>query len=295
MAFKIKKALPANETDATTEDGAVEGEILEGSVLGRPEDNLPGVESVDRVVLASENAFDWIHRNRKVVVGVIGATLLGMIGVAAISSSARENRSEEAQDLYRAYMTSIAPVGANLELGDGLAQGDPSFKTITEQLLATRDAAGAVAASSKGGPANFARLLQGAASVKLGGESATEDLLAFERYASTPLQKTVGELAVAVSLAADGDLAGALERLDALAGKSPELGLTILEQRASLIEAYGAPDAALDAWRTVAAAAEGSSAEVRVNERVALLELQQGKFAVAARLEGNAADDQDAE
>lgn len=295
MAFKIKKALPAKEAAETTEDGTAEGEVLEGSVLGRPEDNLPGVESVDRVVLASENAFDWIHRNRKVVIGAVVLLVVGMLVVAASMTNAREKRGNEAQELYRAYMTSIAPVGENLEIGEDLAEGDPSFKSMEAQLLATRDITAQVIGDAKGGPAQFARLLNGAASVRLGGESATENLQAFEKYASTPLQTTVAEIALSSSIAADGDLAAALERLDALAASMPELGVTILEQRAGLVEAFGTEDAALTAWRVASEAAAGSSSEHRIGERVALLELQQGKFAVPAELEVPPAAEQENE
>lgn len=290
MAFKIKKAPPAKETDTNNEESTV----LEGSVLGRPEDNLPGVQSVDRVVLASENAFDWMHRHRVVLIGGLAAILIGMIAVAATRTSANEARAQEAQDLYQAYAYMLAPVGEDMEPNDMWAQGDPVFNDSREQLLSVRDAADSVAAESKGGPQAFAQLLSGSVSVQLGDKSATETLEAFQSFATGTLQTLVAEVALAAARAADGDLPRAIQQLDTLASQNPDLALQLLEQRAGLFEAYGSADEALQAWKTTAAAAEGTMAEARIAERVALLELRQGLVAQNSN-DTNTADDQDTE
>lgn len=288
MAFKIKKSLPSKETD--TRDG--EDSILEGSVLGRPEDNLPGVESVDRVVLASENAFDWMHKNRKPLLGGLAVVVVGMLAVAGLRSSANEARADEAQTLYRAYASSIAPIGEDLEPSDVYVEGDPTFTSVRDQLLAVQSQTAPLIEDAKGGPAAFAQLLHGSVTVQLGDAGGADSLQNFDDFATTPLQRGVASSAMASVTAAQGDLAGAVQRLDALAATNPTLAPGVLEQRASLIETYGEGQDAIEAWRVAFLAAEGTESEARVADRIAMLELRHGAAAPAA---GNAPTNTDAQ
>lgn len=283
MAFKIKKSLPSKETD--TPDG--EDSVLEGSVLGRPEDNLPGVESVDRVVLASENAFDWMHKHRKPLIAALAVVILGMLAVAGGRASSKEARANEAQTLYRAYAASIAPIGEDIQPGEMFVEGDPSFTSVNEQLRAVQSQTAPLLEDAKGGPAAFAHLLHGSVSLQLGDDAAAASLEAFDKFASTPIQRGVANSAMASAAAAQGDLASALQRLDALAASSPELAAGALEQRASLIETYGEGQDAIEAWRVAFLAAEGTASEARVADRIALLELRHGAAAPAADVPTN--------
>lgn len=271
MAFKIKKTSPkAKDQDNDTSDS-----LLGESPLGRPEDQLPGVQSVDRVVLASENIFDWGTRNRKILIAALVLLLSVVLLVAWSINNKRVNQAEQSSKLYSAYISYIAPVGDEIDDEEILVDGDPSYSTGTARLEAVYEAT-ETAQSADSGVAAVTRLLHASAGLGLGKPGQGEAIQSFANFASTPLQTSIADVALAVQQAGAGDLPGALARLDALAESTPALETTILEQRASLIEIYGTRDDALAAWREAAKAAEGTYAEETLAQRVAVLELQQG-------------------
>lgn len=271
MAFKIKKTSPkAKNKDNDTEDS-----ILGESPLGRPEDKLPGVESVDRVMLASENVFDWGNRNRKVLIAGLVVLISAVLLVAWTINNKREAQIKDSTTLYDAYISYIAPVGEEIDDDEILGEGDPSYSTGKSRLEAVHDAT-KTASSGKSGVAQLTQLLHASTGLGLGKSGQGDAIESYANYASTPLQKSVGDVALAVQQASSGDLPGALARLDELAESIPALEAPILEQRASLIELYGTRADALTAWREAATAAEGTYAEDALAKRVAVLELQQG-------------------
>lgn len=288
MAFKIKKTSPHAKNQENQETDASSASILGQSPLGLPSDNLAGVESVDRVVLASENIFDWGHRNRTVLLVALALLLAGILIIAWSINNRRETRIQQSATLYDAYIAYIAPVGEEIDNDEIMAKGDPSFDSPKARLEAVYEAT-QIDANAKTGVAQLTKLLHAATGLELGKEDVGDAISAFSDYASTPLQTTVADVTSAVHQASTGDLSGALARLDALIEKTPELEAPILEQRASLIELYGSSDEALDAWREAARAAEGTQAEDDLARRVAVLEFQQGLTHA-----GNA-DDQDNE
>lgn len=273
MAFKIKKTSPR----AKNQDNDTEDSILGEGPLGRPEDNLPGVQSVDRVVLASENIFDWGSRNRKLLLAALVVLLSAVLLVAWTINNKREAQVRESAKLYDAYISYIAPVGEEIDNDEILGDGDPSYSTGTARLNAVYEATKS-GSSAKSGVAELTRLLHASTGLGLGKSGQSDSIESFANYASTPLQKSIGDVALAVHQASAGDLPGALARLDALSEAVPALEGPILEQRASLIELYGTRTDALTAWREAAAAAEGTNAEDAIAKRVAVLELQQGQI-----------------
>lgn len=278
MAIKIKKPAPPAPEAQNTE----EGDVLDGEIINaRPVDDVPGVESVDRVVMASENAFDWIQRNVKIVAGAVVVGVVGVAAAAALMASAKEKRANDSQLLYQAYMQTIAPVGDTSDEPEIWAAGDPKFASVHDQLLAARDLASKASDGQSRGPAAFASLLAGTARLGLGGDiaPATADIRLFVKHAASPLQDVVGSLALASALAAEGDLTNALALLDDLTNKHAGTATIIGEHRASLVDAYGTPEAALAAWADVAKLAEGTAAESRYLGRVAQLNILAGNAA----------------
>lgn len=271
MAFKIKKTSPKAKTQENESSDSILGE----SPLGRPEDNLAGVESVDRVMLASENVFDWGHRNRKYLIAGLAVLIIGVLSVAWFINNKRVQGIEQSAKLYNAYISYIAPVGDEIDNDEIIADGDPSYSTSTARLEAVYETT-KTSSSGTSGVAELTRLLHASTAMGLGKPVEQDTLTSYANYASTPLQTSIGDVALAIHEASNGDLDGAIARLDALAASIPELELPMLEQRAALIELYGTSDAALKAWREAAAAAEGTNAEADMNKRVAVLELQQG-------------------
>lgn len=286
MAFKIKKTSPHAKPQEDQETDASSASLLGQSPLGLPSDNLAGVESVDRVVLASENIFDWGHRNRTVLLAALALLLAGILIVAWSINNRRETRIQQSAKLYEAYIAYIAPVGDEVDNDEIMAKGDPSFGSPKARLEAVYSAT-QIDPGAKSGVAQLTKLLHAATGLELGKGEVGHAIEAFSDYATTPLQTTVADVTSAVHQASAGDLSGALARLDALVDKVPELEAPILEQRASLIELYGEPNDALEAWRQAAHAAEGTRAEDDLTRRVAVLEFQQGLIHA-----GNA-DDQD--
>lgn len=278
MAIKIKKPAPLAPNVENPEDG----DVLEGEIINaRPVDTVAGVDSVDRVVVASENAFDWLQRNAKFVVAGVAVVVIGVGAAATLSAAVTKQRGDDSQDLYRAYMQTIAPVGDVSEQPELWATGDPLFENVNARLLAARDVAEKTTSSTTKGASAFANLLAASARLGLGGDTtpATAEVRQFVKHAETPLQRTVGAFALATALAAEGDMAGALAQLDDIATKQPSMGIVVAAQRASLIDAYGTPDAALTAWADAAALAEGSPAESRYLARVAQLNILAGNAA----------------
>lgn len=275
MAFKIKKTSPHAKNQDTNDANEAADSILGDSPLGNPSDNLAGVESVDRVVLASENVFDWGHRNRKLLFAILAVVIAAVLIVAWSINNSRENRVAQSNKLYDAYIAYIAPVGDERENDEIMADGDPSFDTGSARLNAVYETT-KIESGAKSGVAQLTKLLHAATGLELGKDDVGPAMQAYASYASTPLQTSIADVASAVHLASEGDLSGALDRLDALLEKVPELEAPILEQRASLIELYGDRKDALVAWRDAARAAEGTNAEDDLAQRVAVLEFQEG-------------------
>lgn len=274
MAFKIKKTSPHAKNQENQETETSSDSILGESPLGRPSDNLAGVESVDRVVLASENIFDWGHRNRKLLFAGLALLIVAILVVAWSINNRRETRIQQSAQLYQAYIAYIAPVGEEVDNREIMAKGDLSYDTPKARLEAVYEAT-KIDANAKSGVAQLTKLLHAATGLELGKADVGDAIASYANYASTPLQKSVADVTSAVHQASTGDLGGALARLDALVEKFPELEAPILEQRASLIELYGTPQDALVAWREAAKAAEGTHAEDDLARRVAVLEFQQ--------------------
>lgn len=274
MAFKIKKTSPHAKNQENQDTEASSDSILGESPLGRPSDNLAGVESVDRVVLASENIFDWGHRHRKLLMAALVVLLAAILVIAWSINNRRETRIQQSAQLYQAYISYIAPVGDEVDNDEIMAKGDPSYDTPKARLQAVYEST-QTDATAKSGVAKLTQLLHAATGLELGKKDVGDAIASYANYASTPLQKSVADITSAVHQASTGDLSGALARLDQLLDKVPELEAPILKQRASLIELYGTPEDALQAWREAAQAAEGTNAEDDLARRVAVLEFQQ--------------------
>lgn len=274
MAFKIKKSVPVKaspETESAEGDAPVEGEILSPAAQMA---NLPGVESVDRVFVASENAFDFLQRNKVAILGAVGAVVLGLIAFGGVKSLAAQRAYDDSLVVYRAAAQTYAPIGSEADAGDFWAQGDSIFADQAARNSARVSESLNAIENTKGGAKRLARLLQAGALVDAGkGADAQAHYDAFRAGAVNNLERLVADFSSASVSAAAGDLQGALAKLDALATAEPKLKDAVMEQRASLIDTYGSREEAKAAWSAIAEAQKDTPFGQRAASRVAQLEI----------------------
>lgn len=273
MAFKIKKPLPPKAEPETTEEG--ENAPLEGDILPpSPVANLPGVESVDRMVVASENAFDFLQKNRVAVLGAVGALLVGILGFGAIKAISAERAYDDSQRVYHAAAQNFAPIGAPADAGEFWAEGDAIYATLSARNEGRLQAANDAAANTKGGAQRLSHLLQATAAAETGkSDQAQSNYASFREGAQNNIERTVADFGAAVAQASAGNLAGALSALDAIATERPGQRAAADEQRASLVDAYGTREQALETWKAVAAAHSDADLGRRAASRVEQLEI----------------------
>lgn len=274
MAFKIKKALPSKGSSETTNEsgeGPVEGEVL---TPGAAMASLPGVEPVDRMFVASENAFDALQRHKNLVIGAVGALVLGIVAFGAFKSLAAQRAYDDSRTVFQVAAQTYAPVGDAAGAGEFWAQGDPIFADQAARNSGRTLAASQAIEGTKAGAQRVARLLHASALVESGkGESASAELKTFRAGAVNNLERLVADFALATATAASGDLNGALSQLDAIASGDAELALVVDEQRASLVDTFGTPEDALTMWRAIAESQKGSALGEQAASRVLQLEI----------------------
>lgn len=279
MAIKIKKT-SAKEPELITDEAPEQDhgslyQLRGESPLGRPSDNLPGIESVDRVVMASENFFDWAARHRNLLIAAVVGIVLVVLGIVWLAAQKITNRDVESQELYAAYNAAIAPVGKDFDDEELLAKGDPHFDTGEARLAAVYERSGLVK-KSKSGVSQLGQLLHASAGMELGKPVDTAVFDNYRKQARTPLQIALANVALSTQKAQAGDLNAALDELNKLDDEDGSLKAFVLEQRAILIETYGEPKDALKAWEDAAEAAADTPAESSIRKRINIVKLQLG-------------------
>lgn len=250
--MKIKKVVPrSEEPTAESEDGSSpeEGgdELLLPSVIAPPP---------DQVVAAGTETLTWLHRNRALVIGGLAALTLLIIFVSVRYQTNNERRADQAQPVLQALGTATMPPES---VREGL--------TAREQGI--RDAVAPLAGDSRLGAA--ATLLAARADLALG--NAADARRGYDTLASNSTLSglsIVARVGAADAAAASGDLDAALALVD---GLGTELGEAwALRRRAELLDAFGTPERALEAWRAALAAATPQDAP-SFEGRIARLEI----------------------
>ena len=268
MAIKIKKRVDEPETPET--DGADEQD--ENPVMAA----VPEIGS-ETIFQAPRDTFGWITDNRGIVIGGLAAIVLAIIGGSFWMASREAGRVESTHELLRALDITGAPTAA-----DDVTAGELQFATLEERLQAQSAEARRIAAAQRvRGVSRQATLLAAAADLGLGRTDEARD--AYRDYragAVNVLERSVAELGVASALAQGGQLGEALELLGALESEVPAAAAAVQLHRALLIDSFGAPDAALAAWRSVVARQQEGLAtgafSPRATDRVRQLELLLG-------------------
>ncbi len=199
-------------------------------------EEVPEVAQADEILVASAETFSWLQDNRNLVMGAVGALLIGIVVVSTVRDAGERRQADQARAVFAALDVATA------EVGDGA-----TYAGLAEREAALAAAAGE--ASGIGGAlANDAALLGGRAAL-MQGDAAS----ALQQYqaAAGPFDGTpegaVVEFGVATAHAANGDLAQGLAVLDGLAERDG-YALSARVWRARLIDTYGEPRAAWEAY-----------------------------------------------
>lgn len=262
MAIKIKKTVPKAEAETDESKVGVDGEIVEDGPTdpaGLPP--IPTALSDDKVLVASRDVFDWMAENRMVLLGGVAALVLGMLVFSTVKSSSDAKAAQRARDLYAAV--------------DGVVV-EESTTTMQAASEALRTQASALATGS-GELAATAAMLGARASATLGdGEGALAGYQAFAAAHEGP-EAVVARFGVATAHAQAGRLSDGLAVLEQVA-ENEAYRPAALTQKAVLLDTFGTPEQALEAWRAAAATAEPGAfgADTTAANRARALEIQLG-------------------
>jgi len=205
----------------------------------------------DQIYTASKGIFNYIEDNR-VHLGIgLGALLLAIIIMSAMSGRSKARTQEGGSAVFANVQTAIAAVG-----DDPLAPDDePRFESVSARSEAVR--AGVAPIIADGDPPPVAMLLDGSAAASLGEtDSALESLSSLGAGEGTPALVAVASLGVA-SLEVDaGNLSTARSSLEGLSDAVPDLASYVQYELARMTEATGDLEGARAMY---AAFAEGGS------------------------------------
>lgn len=237
MAIKIKKKKP--------ETAEVEADLI---------------DQPDQVLAATQDTFGWLTANRNVVIGGVVALVVGLAGFSMLSEKSAASDASGAVPT----LTAIGTAGASV--GEGGVFADSNAR-----------ATALAAAADEAPDSALVAVLDGAAQLQLGNAEASAASFdaALEAFEGRP-EGSILAFAAASAAAEAGNLDRALTLLDNVGGENPELAPVASLQAAQLIDAYGEPQAALEAYRLTLSAHEGVPGSADVANRVTQLEIELG-------------------
>lgn len=253
MAIKIKKRSQRDEENGEN----------------APEEEIAAVETADRVIEASRDSWSWLSENRNLAIAAVVVLVAGILAFTLVRQAAERRLEATSSAVYEAYKVVTVPIGAE----DAPAE-DPQFATLNEQLQELRNRAVQVAAQNEGDAVALAQLLASSSRLALGDDdsAALAGFRAYREQAQTGLDRIVADVGIATALASNGDLEQALSVLDELVARYDYAATTIAPLRASLVDTFGEPAAAVAAYEEAIAALDGAPGAGRLEGR--LLELQ---------------------
>lgn len=239
MAIKIKKKKP---------------EVAEiEEVLDEP----------DQILATAQESFSWLQENRVMVLGGIGALVVGIIIASLVWEANKSGKVEDAGPVLQAIQTATAPIGTE----------DGQFANTTAR-------AEAVLAAVGDSDSTVANVLSGSSNLALGNADAAVAALS-DAEANYPAPENIAiAFGLASAEAEAGNLDAAIGRLEALeAGDvQPVIDLHI----ARLTDTFGTPEQALEAYRGFVAEHPGAPGFGDASNRVVSLEISLGVEPVAA-------------
>lgn len=261
MAVKIKKKRPDAPVEETDELLAEE----------------------DTVLHASRETFDFLQDNRTAVLSGIAILVVGIIAGSLMVDQRAAASAEAASGLFAALAETNESVGEEGTYADVPARA-AAVETSAQQVVAEHpeDALGTTARLLVAHGA----LLQGEAG------TAQQQFAAFRTARSGSPEANVAAFGEAAAMAAAGDLDGAIGLLDSLDGGNEAMAFGAGLQKARLIDTFGTPNAALDAYRAVIADHPDRSAQAFVEHRATQLEIELNVEPVAAEVEGEETGDE---
>ena len=237
MAIKIKKKKP--------ETAEVEGDLL---------------DQPDQVLAATQDTFGWLTENRNAVLGGLAVLIVALVGGSIAAEKRNEGDAVDAIPTLQAIGTAGASIGE---------EGVYTDETARAQALA--------AAADEAGGSVLGSVLEGAAALQLGDTDTSTAAFdaAMTAFEGRP-EASVLTFGAASAYAEGGNLDRALTMLDTVGAENPQLAGLASLQAAQLIDAYGEPTAALDAYRDTLSTHAGLPGEADVQNRVTQLEISLG-------------------
>lgn len=250
MAVKIKKKrpdAPVDETDAL-------------------------LEEEDTVLHASRETFDFLQDHRVAVLGGIFVLVIGIIIGSLMLDQREASSAEAAQGLYEALAETNETVG-----------DEGTYPDVPTRAVAVKSAAEAVVAEHNDDALGTTARLLVAHGALHGGEAgeAQQQFAAFRTARSGSPEANVAAFGEAAAMASAGDLDGAVALLESLGNDNDALAFGAALQKARLIDTFGEPAAALDAYREVVAAYPDRAQQLFVSHRATQLEIALGVEPVA--------------
>lgn len=240
MAIKIKKKKPEQQ---------VEEEIL---------------EQPDQVLAATQETFGWLHENRNLVLGGIGALFVAIVAGSFAWGARVGGQVEASAPILSAIADATAPVGEGA-----------TFADETARATAVRDVVGPLT----GNP--VASVVAGGAQLELGdADAATLSFSTASSGLGAPEQAVIA-FGLAAAQAEGGNLDAAIATLEDVKAHSEEIAPLVALQVARLTDAYGTPDQALSAYRSFVAENPGASGSGDASNRIVQLEIALGVEPVA--------------
>lgn len=201
-AEQAEEAKVSEEQKKAAEDAKAAEEAEKAAAAAQDEFQARGFELVE-----------WVHDNRPIVLGFIGAVILGGIGFGVYQANQKSNNTAASAAYAAAQKIWEAPVGS-----DAAAEDDaPSFKDAAEKNKAAREAFQKVLDGHKGtGAATLAALSIGNAALKLGDFDGAAT--AYSRFLSeakiNDSMRFAGYAGLAAALDGKGDVKGAIKALE---------------------------------------------------------------------------------
>lgn len=241
------------------------------------------LEQDDQILEASQDTFNWLTANRTLVLGLIAATVIGILAVTWFLEHRRNRIAEASAATYEALAITFQPVGENVEQppeGQRPIPQEEIFATQQAKLEALRSKANEVVSAYENRRAgNEARLLEASAALELGDHAkALDGYETFRSTSDTRLGELVATLGEATSRAAAGNLEQGLSVIDGIMERYEGLRANLTLQKARLIDTYGESVAARTAYQELLdsdfplASIDASSVETRI----ALLNIELG-------------------
>ncbi len=287
MALKIKRKVERPEGDGTEVDGesvdaGAESAPLEGDVLPpRGASSAAPVTAPDEVLLATSSLFDKLVEHRNKAIGALVAVAVVGIGVAVTRDLQRASAIEGAASVLAASATQFSEVGDGS--GSPLTNLDQSQARPARRYASLDALWGEVSTQAQSaGDLPAAKLVLAGAQVALGSGDAAAASYEAAQPALRPGDDVITRLGAATAQAEAGKLADATASLDKLASEQPSYAFTAQLLKARLVDAYGKPEEALEAWRGLVKDHPSAKQKDVAENRVAQLEIELGKAPVAA-------------